>query len=150
LDQVVIHRDEPALLMGDPAPKPDIHGQPHDDMPEQLAAFDHDAAEGERLDPNNAYFSLMRAVGLFAANRDDEALAAISRAGQKTSWIEYWNDELDSEWQMQETAFGQASALARADRWGAILYPHLRSVRAASRLAIFKAAEAEQAGRIEE
>ena len=38
--------------------------------PAQIAAFDADAAAGERLDPNNAYFPLLRMFGLFAAHRD--------------------------------------------------------------------------------
>ena len=54
-----------------------------------LEAFDRDAAAGERLDPDNAFFPLMRSVGLFAEHRDDEALAAIQRAGAKPRFQEY-------------------------------------------------------------
>ncbi len=50
-----------------------------------FAAYDRDAAAGERLDPDNAYFPFMRAVGLFSARRDEAALEAIARASRKSA-----------------------------------------------------------------
>ncbi len=149
-DQIVIHRDELALLMGDPTPKHASNGSTNNFTPEQFAAYDQDAAVGERLDPDNAYFPFMRAAGLFAAHRDDAAIAAILRAGQKPVWAEYYNDEVKGEWQLQEATLGHISALPKAVLAFSINFPQYRALRAASRMAVFKAAEAEQAGRIEE
>lgn len=149
-DQVVIHRDEPAMLTGEPAPQLGTDRQTQSSTPEPLAAFDRDAAEGERLDSDNAYFPLMRAVGLFAAHRDDDALAALSRAAQKPVWAEYYNDEVEGEWLLQEAALGHTSALSREVLAFSLPLPHYHALRAASRIAVFKAVEAEQAGHIEE
>src|SRR5579862_8845938 len=102
LYEVVIQRNEPAMLVGDSGLAGDVRGSPGIPSPEQLAAFDRDASSGERLEPNNAYFPIMRAVGLFAARRDKDALAEILRAGSDSSWHEYWNDELDGECRTQE------------------------------------------------
>lgn len=149
-DQVRVERDEERWLTGDPAPQTKPVVKEPCNTPEQLAAFDRDAVEGERLDPDNAYFPFMRAVGLFAAHRDNDALAALQSAARKPTWIEYCRDELDGEWKLHEATFGTVGALPRMVYAGAILFPHYREFRAASRVAIAKAGEAEQAGHPEE
>jgi hypothetical protein len=73
-DEIDLDRDETYLYNG---------SQPPDDTrryrkvasPSALAAFDRDAAAGEKRDPDNAYFPLVRAIGLFAGHRDVAALA---------------------------------------------------------------------------
>ena len=79
--------------------------------PPHLAAFDAEAAAGERLDPDNAYFPLMRAVGLFAAHRDAEGLAAVHRAERQDRWREYLAEDVQSRWRLHEEAFGDDSLL---------------------------------------
>src|SRR5207302_1219566 len=64
-----------------------------DATPEQLAAFDREAAKGEELEPENAYFPFIRSVGLFAGRKDDEAVAALVRASTKPTWEEHYEDE---------------------------------------------------------
>ena len=114
------------------------------------AAYDHDAAQGERLDPDNAYFPFMRAVGLFGAHRDDEAIAAMVRAAHKPRWREYYNDELKGQWKLQDAAFVNNSALFHTVSAAALLFPQYAQMRAAARVTIYKAMQAEQAGRIRE
>lgn len=78
---------------------------------EHLAAYDRDAKEGERLDPDNAYFPLMRAVGLFAARRDKEAIEAIERASRKPRWEDYTNEEAEAHLHLLAKAFGRQPAI---------------------------------------
>jgi hypothetical protein len=148
-DQVKIYRDEEALLRGNPAPQHGVR-EAHDNTPEHLAAFDRDAAEGERLEPDNAYFPMMRAVGLFAAHRDADALDALGRAAQKPEWTEYYNEELEGEWRLQEETFGNIGVVPQTAQAFAILFPHYARLRAVGNVAVVKAVEAEQAGRVEE
>ncbi len=148
--EVQLYRDEESLLTGDPVPHhKTVQGNPQN-TPEQLAMFDAAAAEGERLDPDNAYFPFLRACGLFAAHHDEDALAALRRAAEKSQWHEYYQDEVEGEWQLQEETFGHTGVLPRIGFSAAILFPHLAQLRATSRVAIGLAIEAEQAGRFEE
>lgn len=130
-------------LDGLPKPK---HGDQNPPPPAQLAAFDADAAQGERLDPDNAYFPFMRAVGLWTAKRKTDALAAIERASHKPVWREYIEDEVAGHWRAAQMNGGTA-ALNRAAIAGAILLPHLARLRGLARAATYQAVVAEQAGR---
>jgi len=116
----------------------------------EYAAYDRDAAAGERLDPDNAYFPFMRAVGLFGARRDDEALAAIARAARKPQWREYYNEELKGQWRLQDEASINNSALFHSLSAAALLFPQYAQMRGAARVTIYLAMKAEQAGRIDE
>ncbi|HZT42911.1 MAG TPA: hypothetical protein VFA07_12155 [Chthonomonadaceae bacterium] len=146
-----IHRDEEeAQAMGEAYSHSNARLAPYADTQEQLAAFDADAAQGEQLDPGNAYFPLMRVVGLFAAHRDAEALATLQRAAEKPRWEEYIADEEEGRWRLQEEAFGDYGTTARVVAYAAILFPHYAQFRAEARMALSKAIEAEKAGRVEE
>ncbi len=114
------------------------------------AAYDHDAAQGERLDPDNAYFPFMRAVGLFGAHRDDEAIASMTRAAHRSLWREYYNDEPMGAWKLQDTAFVNNSALFHSLSAVALLFPQYSQMRGAARVTIYTAMQAEQAGRVKE
>ena len=118
--------------------------------PADLAAFDADAAAGEHLDPDNAYFPFMRAVGLFAAQRDDEGLAAVKRAGSKHKWREYSDDEVEGRWRISEAVYGGHEGISRMAVAASLLFPHYQGLRAAARLVTVKAVLAEQDGRPEE
>ena len=146
--EVHLRRPEENLLSSvpvPPAPPEEGHNAPAD-----LAAFDADAAAGERLDPDNAYFPFMRAVGLFAAHRDDEGLAAIKRAGREHKWREYSEDEVEGHWRISEATFGGREGISRMATAAAVLFPHYQGLRAAARLVAVKAVSAEQDGRPQE
>ena len=114
------------------------------------AVFDQAAAQGERLDPDNAYFPLMRAVGLFDAKRDAEGIAAVLRAGQKSRFEDYISEESDSEWALYQHAYGSNSALIRHTVYAADLWPHFAVLRAVSRLTAYLAEKREQTGHVQE
>ena len=134
--------------------KPDVPPHPGRDAPPtpaaQLAAFDADAAAGEKLDPDNAYFPFMRAVGLFAARRDADGLAAVTRAGTKTAWREYYADEVEGGWRILDGVDGRHEAVAGMAAWGRLLFPHYQSLRDVALLVTARAVRQEQAGRPEE
>ena len=149
-----LHLDRPDssgnLLSGKPDPPPSPHPDSPPPTPAQLAAFDADAAAGERLDPDNAYFPFMRSVGLFAAHRDAEGLAAVRRAGTKTTWREYSEDEVEGGWRILDGVYGHREAVAGTAISASLLLPHYQVLRAAARLVTVKAVEEEQAGQAEE
>lgn len=138
------------LLSGKPDPPPNPRRDSPPPTPAQLAAFDADAAAGERLDPDNAYFPFMRSVGLFAAHRDAEGLAAVRRAGTETAWREYYEDEVEGKWAIMDGVYGHREAVSGAAVAAGLLFPHYAPLRAVARLVTVQAVEAEQAGRAEE
>ncbi len=140
------HLVEQCLLAGTPAPTRPT--QAIDTA--EYAAYDRDAAAGECLDPNNAYFPFMRAIGLFGAGHDDEALAEIGRAARKTQWREYYNEELLGQWRLQDEGFVNNSALFHSLSAAALLFPQYAQMRGAGRVTIYAAMQAEQAGRTAE
>lgn len=115
-----------------------------------LVNFDHDAEVGERLDPQNAYFPMMRAVGLFAAHLDDKAMAAVRRAAQKPNWNDYTGEETEAVWRISKLAFGNRSAAIHAVLHASTPLPHLKELRNVARMTAFKAAQMEKAGRMDE
>ena len=117
---------------------------------ESWAAFDNAAAQGEKLDPDNAYFPLMRAIGLFDAKRDAEGVAAVLRAGQKSRFEDYSLEEPAAASTLYRRTYGVDSALLRESTYAALLLPHFSAIRAVARLSVAKAAEKEQAGRCQE
>lgn len=143
---VYLSREEDYGLSG---PPPADYKVPPPPPPALLAAYDRDAAQGERLDPDNAYFPLMRAVGLFAARRDAEGLDAVRRAGAKSVWREYMEDETNGGLRLADAAYGHGPAVSRAAIAAAVLYPQYAGLRGVARVAIAKAAQSEQQGQTE-
>ncbi len=118
--------------------------------PDALTNFDHDAEVGEQLDPQNAYFPMMRAIGLFAAHRDDEAAAAVRRANQKSKWDDYTGEETEAVWRIAKQAFGNRSAVIHSALYASLPLPHFKELRNLARMTVFKAAQMEKGGKIEE
>jgi hypothetical protein len=117
---------------------------------ESWAAFDHAAAQGERLDPDNAYFPMMRALWLFDAKRDSEGIAAVLRAGQKSRFEDYIMEEPDAEWALYQRAYGPTSVLIHQSIDAAALWPHFAALRSLARLTAYQARKLELAGRIQD
>lgn len=153
--QVIVHTlnrpdSDGNLLLGKPDPPPNARRDSPPPTPAQLAAFDADAAAGERLDPDNAYFPFMRAIGLFAAHRDAAGLAAVRRAGTKTAWREYYEDEVKGKWAIMDGVYGHREAVAGSAIAAGLLFPQYAPLRAVARLVTVQAVEAEQVGRAED
>jgi hypothetical protein len=147
--EIHLNRPEEALLQVSPAAQ---NGARPETPPTaaQESAFDADAAAGERLDPDNAYFPFMRAAGLLAAHRDDEGLAAIKRAGKAHRWQEYSVDEVEGRWRISEGVYSGREGLSRMAIAAALLFPHYQVLRSAARLVTAKAVQKELAGQSEE
>ena len=142
---VMVHRDENSLLEGVIPQHPE--GEKFaPNREEYLAWFDKVAEEGERLEPDNAYFPFMHSISLFATHRDDEALEAIQCASEKPVWKEYYGAEAEANWRIQEEVYGHASAILRTLSAAGILFPHYSQLRGACCVAIYQAVEAERAG----
>ncbi len=143
LGAVLMVRPEGALLTGI---KPNPLWKPKPPTPAALAAFDRTAADGERVDPDNAYFPLMRAVGLLAVHRDAEAEAAVRRAGEKTAWREYIPDDVQSRWRLHQVAFDDNGVLPQVSVSSGTLLPQYQRMRDMTRVLTYRAMQKEQAG----
>ena len=144
---IYLNREEDWPYIDAPVPK-DCHSVPPD--PALLAAFDADAARGEALDPDNAYFPLMRAIGLFAARRDAEGIAAVERASTRHVWREYVDDEINGRLRLTRLAYGQGPAVSSIAVVASMLYPQYAPLRGVARLVTYKAGQAELAGNREQ
>jgi hypothetical protein len=147
---VVLDRPEEALITASGGKRDTGSMAERPPQAQALEMFDEVAATGEARDPENAFFPFVRAVGLFAGYYDDEALATIRRAGKKRRWEDYTSDAMEGEWRLEREALGDRSALARQSTQGSFILPHLAGVRHASRVAIARAMQAEEAGDPEE
>jgi hypothetical protein len=109
--------------------------RPPDDLKKHLEEYERYAVAGEKLDPQNAYFSLMRAVGEFAALRDEDAINSIIAASKKTHYEDYVNDEMEADWRLSSEAFGDNSAALKSIIQGGVGSPHLAQLQALGRTA---------------
>ena len=141
-----VYRAEDFLLQGNPVPAQIIDPKYPPPTPAMIAAFDADAAAGERLDPNNAYFPLLRMFGLFAAHHDTEALAALQRASTETTWREYFEDEVEGHWRINDGVYGGREAIASMAVSASVLFPHYQYLRGIARIVTYKAVLLEQTG----
>ncbi|MFN3422850.1 MAG: hypothetical protein ACK40X_14145, partial [Armatimonadota bacterium] len=112
--------------------------------------FERIAAKGEQLDPDNAFFPMMRAIGLFAAHRDDDALEALIRASKKKRWDDYRLEEREGTTQLWESAFGKPNGLTKTYIAEMDINPHLALIRGMVGVAVYKAVELERKGRLAE
>jgi len=141
---VGLRRDEVSLLYGEkltPSVAPST--------PDDLRTFNRACAAGERLDPENAYFPAVRAIGLFAAHQDDAALAALHRAAAKTHWDDYAFVEAEGGARLVDLAFGDRSGISSMYLAVSTLLPHFSGLRAAAQVAVYKAAVLEKHGQTE-
>lgn len=141
---IKLHRSEPDILNGKKLKDASYYTDVS--TPSELAAYDQAAGAGERCDPDNAYFPLMRAIGLFADHRDIDARSAIQRASRKPRWAEYREAELEGRWHLRQEAFGDHSAINKAGIRASLLYPYWFSLRAAAGIAVYQAMRLEQTG----
>lgn len=111
-----------------------------------LAAFDADAAHGEAIEPENAFFPFMRSVGLIAQHRDADAIDAVERAASKPEWNEHFAEQLNSEIELHREFLGDDSAVERSVLEMSLLFPHLARLRAVTRVLTYEAVTAERSG----
>ena len=109
--------------------------RPPDDLKKHLEEYERYAVAGEKLEKDNAYFSLMRAVGEFAAMRDDDAINSIIAASKKHKYEDYVHDEMQADWLLSSQAFGDNSAALHSIIQGGVGSPHLAQLQALGRTA---------------
>jgi hypothetical protein len=88
----------------------------------------------------------MKAVGEFAAGRDQGALRHLHTAAGKPRWDDHAVDETRAQWKLLQAAYGDHGVLQKLPGSHTLLLPHFGQIRAAARLAIWHAAQREQAG----
>jgi len=138
-------REEEVQLSARRAPDGSVN-KPVPVRPEVLALTEECAVQGERLDPQNAYFPAMQAIGLFAAHRDSDALAALHRAALAPRWEEYTREEVEARWRLAELRQGKTGAMPRLAIAASLLLPHLAPLQSMTRTAIVLAMQREVAG----
>lgn len=128
--------------------KPNAKTEVQPDRADLLEAMQLISDIGEAREPSNAFFPLMKAVALFAAEKDDEALDALHDAAQCPRYDDYANDEAAARNHLAEEAFDEHSVIPMTAQSAGVLMPHYAQMRAATRLAVVSAIEKEARGDI--
>ncbi len=89
--------------------------------------------KGEILEPNNAYFPLMRAEFLMERNRLDEMRSAISLAASKTRYDSHVSDEAQTMERAQIHAKGYRGELVRTGIDASVLLPDFAHIKGLAR-----------------
>jgi len=126
-------------------PDPNADKRSHPVSSESLERFEAAVQKGRQLDPDNAYFPMMQAVGLFAIHRDAEALDAFKAAGHCSHWNVYAQDSFDGLNRLQCAAYGDRGAIQRLLNVEEQVFPY-GVLRSAARVAIHLAKDQEIAG----
>ena len=147
--EVLVHRPEvsqflenkPAKNTGNVAIKP-----PKLSDPAAVNRFIDQCREGERVDPDNAYFPLLRAMAYTELRQDKDAFAALHVAASKKFWREYIPEEFVANRTVNRGIYGQAGLISEMAISAAILFPHYSSLRELSRVVATEAIRREMKG----
>ena len=108
------------------------------------------AKNGEKLDPANAYFPFLSALGLIGEHRDKEALDAIIRAGKMPKWDEYLQYDISGRTRICDQNIGVRCLIFRSQIWKSIMSPHYSKIRSLERMGRANAIEMEKSGGFEQ
>ncbi|MBB6050836.1 hypothetical protein [Armatimonas rosea] len=114
-----------------------------------VTPFLEQARHGEAIDPDNAFFPAMRAVALFTAHRDQEALQALHLAATKRRWDDYHTAMVQGRHELLTLHYGSHPALGDYSTELLFNFPDLGALRRASRLALVHAVRRELLGDLE-
>jgi hypothetical protein len=145
LNAVSIYRPEAAYVGGSPY---------HEWLDQRLqrqyraarASFTATAEAGEKLEPENGFFTAMRAVAAFAERRDQVGLHFLHAAAAQPIWEDHASEQAFAQWDMQRRAFGDHGALQRFPAFSRLTMTHLARLREASHMAVWYAWQRERAG----
>ena len=150
--EVLVHRaDASQFLENRPAPKTGTVAvkQKVSDAA-AVKRYIEQCLEGERVDPDNAYFPLLRAMAHTELRQDKDAFAALHVAATKPVWREYIPEEFIANRTVNRTMYGQAGLISEMAISAAILFPHYSSMRELSRVVVAEAIRREMQGRFAE
>lgn len=143
------HLEEQEALSPNPSPRGHTTPvTPPEGDPEDARILLRSCAVGERLDPENAYFPAMAAIGHYALGQDREAQTALARAATRPRWREYIEVEAQGRVRRAELLSGPQNSLTRSASYASILFPHYAALRAMARVATAQALQAEQVGAV--
>jgi hypothetical protein len=146
--EVLVHRaDASQFLENRPAPKTGtVTVKQKVSDAAAVRRFINQCLEGERVDPDNAYFPLLRAMAHTELRQDKDAFAALHVAASKKVWREYIPEEFVANRNVNRGIYGQAGLISEMAISAAILFPHYSSLRELSRVVATEAIKREMKG----
>lgn len=102
--------------------------------------------EGEKHDPENAFWPAMLATTYFAAQQDDRGLEALARIRHKRLWDAYIYEEVLGQWRLYSAAYGDNGAAQKIGPLSLVAFPHLREIRRMVEMARWHAERAAENG----
>jgi hypothetical protein len=146
--EVLVHRaDASQFLENRPAPKTGtVTVKQKVSDAAAVRRFIDQCLEGERVDPDNAYFPLLRAMAHTELRQDKDAFAALHVAASKKVWREYIPEEFVANRNVNRGIYGQAGLISEMAISAAILFPHYSSLRELSRVVATEAIKREMKG----
>jgi hypothetical protein len=146
--EVLVHRaDASQFLENRPAPKTGtVTVKQKVSDAAAVKRFINQCLEGERVDPDNAYFPLLRAMAYTELRQDKDAFAALHVAASKKVWREYIPEEFVANRTVNRGIYGQAGLISEMAISAAILFPHYSSLRELSRVVATEAIRMEMKG----
>jgi hypothetical protein len=146
--EVLVHRPEASQFLDNrPAPKTGtVTVKQKVSDAAAVRRFIDQCLEGERVDPDNAYFPLLRAMAHTELRQDKDAFAALHVAASKKVWREYIPEEFVANRNVNRGIYGQAGLISEMAISAAILFPHYSSLRELSRVVATEAIKREMKG----
>ena len=146
--EVLVHRaDASQFLENRPAPKTGtVTVKQKVSDAAAVKRFIDQCLEGERVDPDNAYFPMLRAMAYTELRQDKDAFAALHVAASKKVWREYIPEEFVANRTVNRGIYGQAGLISEIAISAAILFPHYSSLRELSRVVATEAIRMEMKG----
>jgi hypothetical protein len=146
--EVLVHRPEASQFLDNrPAPKTGtVTVKQKVSDAAAVRRFINQCLEGERVDPDNAYFPLLRAMAHTELRQDKDAFAALHVAASKKVWREYIPEEFVANRNVNRGIYGQAGLISEMAISAAILFPHYSSLRELSRVVATEAIKREMKG----
>lgn len=113
--------------------------------PGQIARDIAAARHGQTLEPDNSFFDWMLAHFLFAARRDEAALAVLRQAAAKSRYDDHTMDYARA----AVAVYGMRRPTLFEEKipiWAGVYFPHLAKHRHVARLAVWRGVQVERAG----
>lgn len=148
--EVLVHRAEASqFIENKPAPKTgSVVVKPKISDAAAVKRFIDQCLVGERIDPDNAYFPLLRAMAYTELRQDKDAFNALHLAASKKLWREYIPEEFIANRTVNRAMYGRTGLIPEMAISAAIVFPHYSSMRELSRVVAAEAIRLEMQGRV--